>query len=117
MLTFKSPAISEKTWKLCLKSKKEMLNIYYENTEPEDRYSVYGITEYAISTVYIDKDIDGFLLVKTLRHELMHIYLWDLEKNGKYYTEDEVSEILEVSAPLICEKADELLSRLKEKLI
>ena len=47
----------------------------------------------------------------------MHIYLWDLEKNGKYYTEDEVSEILEVAAPLICEKADELLSRLKEKLI
>lgn len=37
-----------------------MLNIYYEDTESEDGYSVYGITEYAILAVYIDKDIDIF---------------------------------------------------------
>lgn len=113
MVTFKSPATSQKSWKLYLKSPKEMLDIYYEDTEPEDGYSVHGITEYATSTIYINKDIEGFLLIKTLRHELMHVYLWDLEKNGNYYSDEEVSEIICIAAPLICKTADEILSKLR----
>lgn len=114
MFIFNSPAIPEKTWKLYLKSKNEMLNIYYEDTEPEDRHTVFGITEYATSTVYIAKDIESFFLLKILRHELMHVYLWDLEKNGKRYTEDEITEILEVAAPLICKIADELAFKIEK---
>ena len=113
MITFKSPATSKKRWKLYLKSPKEMLDIYYEDTEPEDGYSVHGITEYATSTIYINKNIDGFLLLKTIRHELMHVYLWDLEKNGTFYTDEEVSEIIGISAPLICKTADEILSKIR----
>lgn len=117
MFTFESPATSKKNWKLYLKSQKEMLNIYYEDTEPKEDSHLNGITEYPTATVYIDKDIDGFCLIKTLRHELMHVYLWDVGKNGSYYWEDEICEIMSVVAPLICKTADDIALKIKKKQI
>lgn len=112
MFTFRSPADLKKTWKLYLKSPKEMIEIFYEDTEPEDGCSVNGITEFPTSKVYINKNINGFLLKKTIIHELMHIYLWDSGKNKSYYSADEVSEIFEVAAPLICKIKDEVVLKL-----
>lgn len=115
MLTFKSPANSDNTWKLYLRTNKEMVDIFYEGTEPEDGTCFFGITEYPTSKVYINKDLDGFLLLKTLRHELMHIYLWEIGKKKDDYTEDEVCEAMSVVAPLICKIADDIALRLKKK--
>lgn len=117
MLTFESPAISKKIWKLYLESQKDMMKIYYEDTEPKEGNRLNGITEYATATVYIDKDLDGFLLIKTLRHELMHVYLWDIGKNGSYYWEDEICETMSVVAPLICKIADDIALKIKKKQI
>lgn len=114
MITFKSFVNSEKTWKLCLKSQKEMTDIYYQDTEPETGVSTFGITEYPTTTVYIDKGLDGFLLMKTLRHELMHIYLWEIGKNASYYWEDEICDIISEIAPLICETAEKLALQIKK---
>lgn len=114
MIEFNSPAIDKNIWKLEFRSNKELSDIFYEDEEKEEGQSFFGITEYPTSTVYINKDIDGFLLKKTLRHELMHIYLWEMENKKYLYKEDEVCELMSAIAPLICKTADELLLKLKE---
>ncbi|OKZ73874.1 MAG: hypothetical protein BHW00_07080 [Clostridium sp. 26_22] len=113
MFTFKSPVISTNIWKLCFKTSEEMAKIYFEDKEPEEGIRLHGITEYITSTIYIDKDLDGFLLVKALRHELMHIYLWETGQQDRKYTEEEVCDLISVAAPLICKTADDIVLRLK----
>ena len=114
--TFKSPAIPKNIWKLCFRAKEEMNRIFYEGRVPDDDTRIHGITEYITSTIYIDKDLDGFLLAKTLRHELTHVYLWETGQQGRINNEEETCDLLSVAAPAICKTADEIILRLKEGL-
>lgn len=114
MIIFKSPTNLKKEWNLYLKSQDEMKEIYYEDEKIEDEYFINGVTEFATSNVYIDKDINGFLFKKTIRHELMHVYLYDMGKNKIRYTEDEVAEIMSDAAPLICELTHKVMLQIKE---
>ena len=114
--TFKSPAIPKKIWKLCFRNREEMNRIFYEGRAPEDDTRIHGITEYITSTIYIDKDLDGFLLAKTLRHELTHVYLWETGQQGRINNEEETCDLLSVAAPVICKTTDEIILRLKEGL-
>lgn len=116
MFTFKSPAIPKNIWKLCFRNRSEMSRIYYEDRpiDPEER--IHGITEYVTSTVYIDKDLDGFLLAKTLRHELTHIYLWETGQQSRSYDEEDICDLLSVAGPTICKAVDDIVLRLKEGL-
>ena len=116
MFTFHSPAISKNIWKLCFRGKEEMTRIFYEGRTPDEDIRLHGITEYITSTIYIDKDLDGFLLAKTLRHELMHVYLWETGQQGRINNEEEVCDLVSVAAPAICKTADEIMLRLKEGL-
>ena len=116
MFTFHSPAISKNIWKLCFRDRKEMNKIFYEDRQPEDDARIHGITEYITSTIYIDKDVDGFLLAKALRHELTHVYLWETGQQAREYNEEELCDILSVAAPSICKTVDEIMFRLKEGL-
>lgn len=114
--TFKSPAIPKNIWKLCFRGKEEMNRIFYEGRTPDDDTRIHGITEYITSTIYIDKDLDGFLLAKTLRHELTHVYLWETGQQGRINNEEETCDLLSVAAPVICKTTDEIILRLKEGL-
>ena len=114
--TFKSPTILKNIWKLCFRDRVEMTKIYYESRTPDEETRIHGITEYVTSTIYIDKDLDGFLLAKALRHELTHIYLWETGQQGRVFDEEELCDIMSVAAPLICKTADEIMLRLKEGL-
>lgn len=116
MFTFKSPVISKNIWKLCFRDKDEMTRIFYENKTPDDNARINGITEFVTSTVYIDKNLDGFLLVKTLRHELTHIYLWETGQQDRVFNEEELCDVMSVAAPVICKSVDEIILRLKEGL-
>lgn len=93
-----------------------MTRIYYENRTPDEEVRIHGITEYVTSTIYIDKDLDGFLLAKALRHELTHIYLWETGQQGRINNEEETCDLLSVAAPVICKTTDEIILRLKEGL-
>lgn len=114
--TFKSPAIPKNIWKLCFRDREEMNRIFYEGRTPDDDTRIHGITEYITSTIYIDKDLDGFLLAKTLRHELTHIYLWETGQQGRINNEEETCDLLSVAAPVVCKTTDDILLRLKEGL-
>lgn len=115
MITFKSPANPKSIWKLCFKNSKEMNDIFYEDAEPEEGQTLFGLTDYLALKVYINEDLDGFLLKKTIRHELMHIYLWENEKKNSLYNDDEICEIMCIAAPLICNKTDEIISKIKKE--
>lgn len=116
MFTFKSPVTSKNVWKLCFRDRAEMNKIYYENRPVDEETRLHGITEYTTSTIYFDKDIDGFLLAKTLRHELAHIYLWETGQQDRVYSEEELCEVMSVAAPLITKSANDILLRLREGL-
>ena len=116
MFTFKSPANQKNIWKLCFRNRKEMDDIYYEDRTPEEGVRIYGVTDYTESTVYIDKDLDGFPLVKTLRHELAHVYLWETGNQGHTYDEEEMADFMSVAGPVICKTVDDITLRLKEGL-
>lgn len=117
MFVFKSPAVPKHLWTLCFRTRREMNHLFYEDRPIDEEARIYGMTNYLTSTVYIDKDLDGFLLAKTLRHELTHIYLWETGQEGRtIYTEEEICDILSVAAPIICEATNEIILRLKEGL-
>ena len=116
MFSFKSPAISKNVWKLCFRDRAEMNRIYYENRTPDENARIHGITEFVTSTIYIDKDLDGFTLIKALRHELTHIYLWETGQQDRVMNEEETADFMSVAGPVICKCADDLMLRLREGL-
>ena len=116
MFTFSSPAISKNIWTLCFRDKDTMNKIFYEGEKPEENTRVHGITEYVTQTVYIDKDLDGFLLKKALIHELTHIYLWETGQQGNDYKEEYLCDIMSTAAPVICKSVDDIILRLREGL-
>ena len=116
MFTFVSPAISKNIWKLCFRDREEMTKIYYENRTPDENVRLHGITEFITSTIYIDKDLDGFALAKALRHELTHIYLWETGQQDRVMNEEEICDFMSVAAPIIYKTANDIIIRLKEGL-
>lgn len=116
MFTFKSPANSKNIWKLCFRDKTEMNRIFYEDKPIEEAVRLHGITEYITQTIYIDKDLDGFLLGKALRHELTHIFLWETGQQDRIMNEEEQCDFMSVASPIIVKTADEIMFRLKEGL-
>lgn len=115
MFKFKLLDESKYSWEVHLKSNKELTEIYSEEYETDEGTAFFGITEYLTSKLYINKDIDGYLLIKTLRHELMHIYLWENDNNNGIYDEDEICETISYIAPIICEKAEEIFLKIKKE--
>ena len=116
MFSFNSPAISKNIWKLCFRTQEEMNKIYYENKTVEEGVRLHGITEYVTSTIYLDKELDGFLLAKALRHELTHVYLWETGQQDRVLNEEETADFMSVAGPVICKCADDLMLRLREGL-
>lgn len=116
IFTFKSPANTKNIWKLCFRSRKEMNDIYYENRPVDEEVRLHGITEYITSTIYIDKDLDGFPLGKALRHELMHVYLWETGQQGRIFNEEELCDLFSIAVPIINKSADDIMLRLREGL-
>ena len=116
MFTFKSPANNKNIWKLCFKTRDEMNRIFYENRPVDEEARLHGITEYITQTIYIDKELDGYLLGKALRHELTHIYLWETGQQDCAKNEEETADFMSVAAPVIVKCADEIMLRLREGL-
>lgn len=116
MFTFKSPGISKNIWKLCFRNREEMNRIFYEGRTPDEETRLHGITDYITSTVYIDEELDGFLLAKALRHELTHIYLWETGQQNRVYNEEEVCDLMSVAGPTISKSVSDIMLRLREGL-
>lgn len=114
--TFKSPANQKNIWKLCFRDKEDMNRIFYENKPADQEARLHGITEFITQTIYIDKELDGFLLGKTLRHELTHVYLWETGQQDRVMNEEEQCDFVSVAAPIITKAANDIMLRLREGL-
>lgn len=112
MFTFNSPIIHENIWKIYLKTKKELIKIYYG--EIKDDEDIEGIIDYIDSTIYLDKNLDDISLKKELRKKLMHLYLWETGQQEHRFTEEEFCDLTSVAAPLICRTADDIFLRIKK---
>ena len=110
MFTFKSPVNSKNLWKLCFRNRKEMNEIFYEDRPIDEEVRLHGITEYITQTIYIDKELDGYLLGKA------HVYLWETGQQDRVMNEEEQCDFMSVAAPIICKCADEIMLRLREGL-
>ena len=115
-MEFTSPINQKNIWKLCFRDRDEMNRIYYENRSVDQEIRLHGLTDYITQTIYVDKDLDGFLLGKTLRHELTHVYLWETGQQDRVLNEEEIANLVSVAAPIICKCADTLMLRLREGL-
>ena len=93
-----------------------MNDLFYENKPVDENTRINGITEYITQTIFIDKELDGYILGKTLRHELMHIYLWETGQQDRVINEEETADLVSVAAPMIVKTADEIMLRLREGL-
>lgn len=116
MFTFKSPANPKNIWKLCFRTRNEMNRIYYENRPIDEETRIHGLTEYVTQTIYVDEELDGFLLGKVLRHELTHVYLWETGQQDRVYNEEETCDLMSVAAPVIYKAAEEIMFRLREAM-
>lgn len=116
MIPFKSPICSEHIWYLCLKTNKEIEEIYYSNNKKKEQdKEIHGIIEYITSTIYIDKNLDDVLFVKEIRKQLMRIYLYDTGMDDILYSEENFCDVVGVAAPLICNRTDEIISEIKKE--
>lgn len=113
MFTFKSPVIPEHIWKICFKTKDELVKIFYEDKIPKDIETITGLIDFTASTIYIDKELDDILLAKELRNKIMHLYLWETGQQDREYSEEEFCELTSVSAPLICKTTNDIILELK----
>ena len=93
-----------------------MNQIYYENRPIDNETRIHGLTDYITQTIYIDKDLDGFLLGKALRHELTHVYLWETGQQDRVMNEEETADLMSVAGPVVCKCADDIMLRLREGL-
>ena len=108
-MEFVSPVNPKNIWTLCFKDRNEMNRIFYENRPIDHEARLHGITEYISQNIYIDKDLDGFLLGKTLRHELTHVYLWETGQQDRVLNEEEKAEFMSVAGPVICKWDDDFI--------
>lgn len=83
-----------------------------------DESSTVGQTEYQERTIYLKK-LDSNFMIKTLKHELMHVWLFEYGHNqaeDSQYSYDDVCEIAACSNDFV-NKVVELYIRRKEEII
>lgn len=114
MFTFKSPVIQENIWKICLKTKRELNKIYFEDRKIEKEEDLKGLIEFSSLTIYIDKNLDDVSLTRILRKKLMNLYLWETGQQDHLFTEEEFCDLTSVVAPLICQTANDIVLCLKK---
>jgi len=69
--------INNTEWKIIEQSKQEMINLYKEQIQPdEDIVFVFGLTNKSYHIIFINEDMCEEQKINTLKHELMHCYMW-----------------------------------------
>lgn len=76
----------------------EMKELYCGRTKEDVDY-VFGFTDYHLKKIYLD--CEPCNLIKTLRHELLHAYIWEYTARHETYSEEELCNIYSCAAPII----------------
>jgi hypothetical protein len=84
--------INGDTWIIEEKSLKDLINLYEEANRENIAYC-FGVTMKHNHEIYINKEMCEAQKIKTLKHELMHCYLWEYGFYGRDYTEEDVCDL------------------------
>ena len=97
--------INNNTWEITEHSKEEMLEEYQKNHP--DGLACFGLTFYGKHEIWLNKDMCEDERILTLRHELMHAYIWSIGCcNYSQFDEEDVCNLSSKSAYLINEIID-----------
>lgn len=77
-------------WKIILQNKDTLVKRYNEEFENKTTFA-FGLTDYPNQQIIINKDMCLEEQIKTLKHELTHVYIWC---NGMYYAQNFCEETL-----------------------
>ena len=101
--------INNAEWKIIEQSKQEMINLYKEQIQPEeDVYFVFGLTNKSYHIIFINQDMCEEQKIKTLKHELMHCYIWMYGLyNAPNFDEEMICDIVASSNDFINEVVEE----------
>lgn len=116
MYQFNSPIIYDNIWQICLKTKKELNEIYNKDRKEAIEDDLGGIIEYSSSTIYLDKNLDDDSFRKSLRKQLMNLYLWETGQQDHLFTQEELCDLASVAASLICKTTENLILQIKQNL-
>lgn len=82
--------INGNTWEISIISNEEINNIEGNNGEN----FIHGATRYGLNKIFINEDTPEQL--RTLKHELVHVWLYEYghRPDGKKYNEEDICEIV-----------------------
>lgn len=86
--------INNNNWVILEKDAKTMLEEYKK--DHEDAIFCFGLTFYAKHEIWLNKEMCNDEKIATLRHELMHAYLWSIGCCG--YTRFDEEDVCNMSA-------------------
>lgn len=100
--------INNTEWTIIEQSKQEMINLYKELIDPkEDIYFVFGITNKPYHIIFINQDMCEEQKTNTLKHELMHCYIWSYGLGNTFdFDEEMVCDLVASSNDFINEVVD-----------
>ena len=92
--------INNNKWEITEHSSKEMLEEYKKN-HPDSEYC-FGLTFYGNHKIWLNKDMCQDEKILTLRHELMHAYIWSIGNcNFSQFDEEDVCNLSAKSSWII----------------
>ena len=83
--------INNHKWLIEEKDSEKLLEIYKERTGDTNSYMCNGLTFYKEHKIWIAKELCDDEIARTLKHELVHCYIWEM---GFYNVEFNYEEII-----------------------
>lgn len=102
--------INNHEWRIELKDGEEVLEEYQKRVK--EAYACFGITFYKDHKIWICKDMCIDQIMGTLKHELTHVYIWEM---GFYNVDFNNEELLCDFVSSIHEFIEEVLERFKNE--
>ena len=104
-------------WKIVLKNKDEMVNLYKTEYDEEEVYFVGGLTCKPYQWIAINEDMNMEMQIKALKHELTHCYIWEYGLyNVTDFTEEMVCDLVAGINDFVIEVVDEFKKNYKKML-
>ena len=102
-------------WTVSYKTKQELIAMY-ETEYDEKAYYVFGLTQKPNYCIYINQEMIDEQKIKTLKHELVHCYIWEFGLyNAPNYNEEMVCDIVSSSNNMINKIVEQFIKEMLNK--
>lgn len=106
--------INKHTWVIC-ELDCEMLDRLVKKVVGDEVVCSFGITKYDEQTIYINEEMCKDQKIRTLKHELMHCYIWEMGMyNVPTFNDEMVCDLVASSNDFINEIVERYIKENKE---